>query len=334
MAVSYLSLPFETRLCQERGWIRPDPSVERFRIVRFHLALDEHAMPNERARMGDRLGVHYAEDAHVDLIRSIEVDLTLVDVQESIRTTIFTEELLEEVSSEISAGIATTPMVAKAALRTKLAEKVSNGITDVRRLEQTRTRSVRCRFEIKYQFDFKSGQSIVNVAMYERRAVDAYLVWADFLDVEYSRTTLGLRKRRVKHPAFIDGRAARQNEVELRVPLGAFRYWRLLPESSYAIREENYRNPILDTTAIERMEIAKPRLFEKKYCDSDILSLYALSNAAFPLRWVDRKGDWTREELEAIELDEARDSVWWFQNGPGLFSRRGTRSNRGHANGR
>ena len=30
-------------------------------------------------------------------------------------------------------------------------------------------------------------------------------------------------------------------------------------------------------------------------------TLYTLSNIAFPLRWVDRKGHWTREELEKIE---------------------------------
>jgi len=45
--------------------------------------------------------------------------------------------------------------------------------------------------------------------------------------------------------------------------------------------------------------------------------LYTLSNFAFPLHWVDRKGPWTREELEQSELTEAEGSAWWYQHGPG-----------------
>jgi hypothetical protein len=46
-------------------------------------------------------------------------------------------------------------------------------------------------------------------------------------------------------------------------------------------------------------------------------TLYTLSNIAFPLRWIDRKGPWTREELEQIEMEEAEGSAWWYQYGPG-----------------
>jgi hypothetical protein len=46
-------------------------------------------------------------------------------------------------------------------------------------------------------------------------------------------------------------------------------------------------------------------------------TLYTLSNIAFPLRWIDRKGPWTREELEKIEWEEAEGSAWWYQYGPG-----------------
>jgi len=46
-------------------------------------------------------------------------------------------------------------------------------------------------------------------------------------------------------------------------------------------------------------------------------TLYTLSKIAFPLHWIDRKGPWTREELEKIELKEANGSAWWYQYGPG-----------------
>ena len=45
-------------------------------------------------------------------------------------------------------------------------------------------------------------------------------------------------------------------------------------------------------------------------------TLYSLSNIAFPLRWIDRQGLWTKAELEAIEMKDAEGSGWWFQYGP------------------
>jgi hypothetical protein len=58
------------------------------------------------------------------------------------------------------------------------------------------------------------------------------------------------------------------------------------------------------------MKLSMPRREEQP-------TLYTLSNLAFPLRWIDRKGPWTREELEQIEWEEAEGSAWWYQHGPG-----------------
>lgn len=329
MATRYVAMPFESKLAHESGWDRLDPKTERFRTLRFHLVFDEHAVKGKNICMGDRLSAHYAEDAQVDLVRSIEVDMTVVRLEESVRQAVFTSELLDEVSASLDLGLGKwSPIDARASVRDTITQRVTDSVATISRIEHTVTESVRQTFEVKYNFQFQPGMSVVNVAMYERRAVDVYLVWMDFLDVYYERTLARLRKKRVKNPPFTQGRLAAQNEVELKVPLGSFEYWKLLPESSYMIREENYKNQVKDPSDVRRVDIGKPRLFESKGLRKDVVSLYQLANAAFPLKWVDRKTEWTREELRAIELREAENSVWWFQNGPGLAERRRLKDSR------
>jgi hypothetical protein len=45
-------------------------------------------------------------------------------------------------------------------------------------------------------------------------------------------------------------------------------------------------------------------------------TLETLSNIAFPYRWIDRKSDWTIEELKTIEINEAGGSGWWLRHKP------------------
>lgn len=329
MATEYRSIPFAVDLSRERGWI-PSSEVERWGIVRFHCALDEHAVAKTKPRMGDRISVHYAEDSQIDLVRSISVDMERVKVTESIHEAVFTEELMTSISASLGIGAKGPGSAeAKGEASRSISQKIEQVTRSIDRVEETQTERRQETFEVKYNFDFKPGMSVVNVAMYERRAIDLYLVWMDYLEVEYERTTFRLRKRRVKHPAFEEGGRVRRNEVQLRLPIGSFQYWRLLPHSSVMIREENYRNPIRDTTSIRRSNIAKPRLFERKSYPS-VPSLYQLSNAAFPLKWADRRGDWTYDQLCEIEHEEAKGSVWWFQNGPGSVRRARKRNTNGN----
>ena len=256
MSARYVVMPFEVKLSQEAGWDRPDPNREKFRTLRFHLMFDDHPVRGKRTCMGDRLSAHYAEDAQVDLVRSIEVDMSVVRLEESVRQAVFTNELLDEVSNSLSLGLGKGGILeSKAAIKQMVTEKISGSVSELSRIEHTVTESVRQTFEVKYNFTFQPGMSVVNVAMYERRAVDVYVVWVDFLDVHYERTTARLRKKRVKTPAFVEGRTAAQNEVELGMAIGSFEYWKILPESPVMVREENYKNQVKDPGEVRRVEI-------------------------------------------------------------------------------
>ena len=97
------------------------------------------------------------------------------------------------------------------------------------------------------------------------------------------------------------------------------KYWDLLPKSSLIYSDSHYQR--------EKDKVKNPDKVKLEVLDKSIHlslpshperpTLYTLSNIAFPLRWIDRKGDWTIDELKQIELDDAEGSAWWFQHGPG-----------------
>jgi hypothetical protein len=102
------------------------------------------------------------------------------------------------------------------------------------------------------------------------------------------------------------------------MPLFRLIYWNLEAESSLLFTESEYRNltKVVHPDRITFEELRAPlRLAMPQRREQP--TLYTLSNIAFPLRWVDRKGPWTRQELEQIELEEANGSAWWYSHGPG-----------------
>ena len=111
---------------------------------------------------------------------------------------------------------------------------------------------------------------------------------------------------------------AHVNLIPIHMPLFQLVYWNLEPESSLLYTETEYQN-LTKVTHPDRVsfhELHEPLRLPMPARETPP-TLYTLSNIAFPLRWIDRKGPWTREELEQIEWEEAEGSAWWYQNGPG-----------------
>jgi len=317
-----LSFPFAQSLLDADSWEKLAGKRGPYRVLRFHFVADEHVVPGP-PRMGERLSVHYAQDAEaVELVHSIEVELATLNFEESLRESVLTREVIEDISDCLNASVSGPGKLASISAESRVAirERLTRSTKTSSRLQQSVTERKRFKFDVKYLLSASSKVSQVNVAMYEEHAVDVYLVWLDYLDVEYGKSMIGLRKKRVKSPAFDVGRRARSNELELQLPIGSFRYWKPLPHSSWMVRESDYQSQVEDSTEIDQLPIANPKLHERKNF-ARVPSLYQLSNVAFPLKWIDRKGEWTREQLMAIEHDEARNSIWWFQNGPGRLQK-------------
>lgn len=206
-----------------------------------------------------------------------------------------------EVSSTIGASLEQT-------VRASVGEAIRSGDTHTKREKKTITVSQRV----------KPGAQELQLAVagYRRYSQSVYLHYIDYLFVEYRSTTLGLRKKKRNMPRPVGG--IHVNRIPINLPLFKLLYWDLETESSLLYTETEYQSlpkvAHLDRVTFEKLEetVTLPLPSEEEHP-----TLYTLSNIAFPLRWVDRKGPWTREELEKIELVEAEGSAWWYQYGPG-----------------
>jgi hypothetical protein len=210
-----------------------------------------------------------------------------------------------EVSANIGAAL-------EQAIRTNVAESVRASNTVSRREKRS--------FRVRQTIKPGTSELQLAVAAYRKYRRDVYLHYIDYLFVEYRRTTFGLRRKKRNLPRPVG--TAHINLIPVHMPLFRLAYWNLEPESSLLYTETEYENLTKVThpdrvTFLELQESFRLPMPARE----EPPTLYTLSNIAFPLRWIDRRGPWTREELEKIEMEEAEGSAWWYQYGPGRQKR-------------
>jgi hypothetical protein len=310
---THLSVPAAVKLTNESTWSRRENGKGSYRMMRFHYVLDEHGLTG-KPKMGGILGMHANDQGTaVQLHLSHEVEITTLRFEQTIREHLVNEEVVSDVNQKIGTALSLPEGMFKASaeLASGIKETIAESVKTATTLQHSFTEVRREKFDVTYEMDGQAARRQVEVAMYERRTVDVYLVYIDFLEVNYKRSAMGLRKKRIKNPAFLDNTGTlRPNEIRLHDPIGAYNYWRLVPRTSWMIPENRYRNQVGDHTEVTRTEIGKPRLYERKNFPR-VPSLYQISNAAFPLKWAKRQGDcWTDEELLELEQEEELISNW------------------------
>ena len=183
---------------------------------------------------------------------------------------------------------------------------------------RTNTRSQKLAHEQTYEFatDAKPKEYMV-YPQYFRTYYEIHLTHIDYLYVTYTREWSGLRKRRRKAPKH-HGTGRANNVLELNIPLATIGTWE--PYKTVTVREvaDQLDFPLL---ARDPKEITIEPVKRRTPHVVPVLrpSLYHLSNAAFPLKWVKIKGPWTEDDLKAAEMEEMNSErgVWFFQHGPG-----------------
>ena len=310
-----VSYPFALDLTDEQSWYdvdRPkrrvrDKFSRRFRIVRFHYVLDDRPTDGAAHRMGASLGAYSANESTVELVKQISVDLAMLRIKETLQSAIFTEDFLKEIFGSLDGLFG--PGLVQDAWRLDLSQLVKELLDDrLSGLTQILDPAIGVEtttFDVDSSRTHRQGEGTVNVAMYRRRKVEMSLVWLDVLEVDYGRSTLGLRKKRVKYPDFIEQRTRklRPNEINLDYLVGTFEYWRLVPQKSWMIPEDEFRLEVENPHEIRRRPLTKlTKVCLKSHFQEP--SLYRISNATFPLKWIKRTGPWEREDLLAIEENE------------------------------
>ncbi len=308
-----LTVPFGEELTKEAGWIQLDRYL--YFIARFHLQIEERQTPD--FAVGDVLRTfRTTPHAETEVEKVFEEEVSTVDLKETTRSGALSNDLTQKITATI-AGAAKSPFYEVSANLGSTIEQVTRAsVAESIRASQTVSRRELRHFRVRQTVKADTPELQLAVAGYRKYRQDVYLHYLDYLFVDYRRTTFGLRRKKQNLPRPVG--TAHLNLIPVHMPLFRLSYWKLEPESSLLYTETEYQN-LTRVARLDRVTFAELRepIRLPMPAREEPPTLYTLSNIAFPLRWVDRRGPWTREELEKVELEEADGSAWWYQYGPG-----------------
>ena len=308
-----LVIPTDDDLTEETGWTKLNKYL--YFAVRYHLLMDDEQ--TGEFRLGDVLRTFRTTDfTETEIVKTFEMEVTRADLEETTCSILLDQQLSEKVSGTIR-GSAKSPFYELSAeVGSALEKSIRSSVEQSIRVD--RSISVRHKESFSVVQRVKPGSRDLQLAVagYRRYNRKVFLHYIDYLFVEYQVSSLRLRRKKRNLPR-PDGNL-HKNRILINAPLFQMNFWRLETESSLLYTEEEYR---------QAPKVQHPDRITFEALDEEIRfplpnrlhrpTLYKLSKIAFPVRWVDRKGPWTREDLEKIELDEAEGSAWWFQHGPG-----------------
>ncbi len=308
-----LTIPFAETLTKEAGWTQLDRYL--YFIPRFHLHIEQNQ--TDQLAFGDILRTYHTTPySETEVVKSFEEEVTIVDLRETTRSVALSDDLCRKVSATI-AGAAKSPLYEVSGnLGASLEQTIRSSVEESVRASDTISRREKRTFTISQKIKSGTQDLQLAVAGYRKYSQSVFLHYIDYLFVEYKTTTFGLRKKKRNMPRPIE--YTHINRLPINMPLFKLFFWEFETESSLLYTEAEYQN-LPKVTHPDRVtfEELKEKIALPLPSHPEHPTLYTLSNIAFPLRWVDRKGPWTREDLEKIELEEAEGSAWWYEYGPG-----------------
>ena len=320
----YFEVPFYRDLTKPDGWQVCDTKATKYQVARAIFKVQTSQLPG-----GVKIGRKFEpigspEGVKQEKLRVIELETEIFDENKTIETSIVESQCMDKVLLALTSKFGdgkffTIGGTAKTEFANKLTKKFQRGfnITNSRRMKTN------VRYEFRDQVSENNTDVLCGATVYQKCRADVYLLKVDFLNVEYKRTKLGLRKKLIKHPFPSPGTPVSKhpNIIHIGVPLAELHYWELLPMSSVVIKDKDYHPEVVDDSEIG---IYPPReqLKNRPYWNSaPYPTLYQLSNVAFPTKWINKPLDgFTREDLIKMELGEAEYSDWWYCHGPGRES--------------
>jgi hypothetical protein len=321
MSTHTLEIPFAVDLTHEDAWLQNDEKRYVYFVARMHLVV-EGSQQGKKTYPGEILAEFQTTPKSATKKTTIvEKEISVTDVDETLCAQLMSETFAVGVTSEIVAQ-AQLPFYT---LAPKIGATIERAVQKSLNIEQKVSKAVTHtqlrRVEIENKIFPNTKEKIYAVESYRRIRQDVFLWYLDYLFVVYEASLFGLRKKKKNLPRPVNSRHV--NRIPLNMPLFSILHWELLSESSSMMTESAYQK-LEDLVSADEIEICdlERRIQRPLPYRPERPTLYTLSNIAFPSRWIDRKGEWTREELMKIELNEAEGSFWWFQYGPGKKSKK------------
>lgn len=309
-----ISIPISLALTNERSWEKLDRKGTSFFIVRFHFQINERLL-NEKHKIGDWIGLYQStRGMSAQHVESETTSMEQIQSLRSIENHLLESESLDEVAFELVKNLE-LPQLLKIGLsvkgeissRLKKSYATRQEISDSQKVTHTHS------FEITNHYPSEETDAIVSVPVYRRRASDILLSYIDYLKVDYKRSPLGLRKKAKNSPS-VDHPRKHTNRYKIGLPIATAYYWELQKNSSKFMYEKDHKTEVIDPSQIVICEPVCDR--EKVVEFPNVPTLYQISKAAFPRKWIWRKSEereWTEEDLKSIELDEVKNKKYgWY----------------------
>lgn len=320
-----MRIPVSVDLTKEEGWSQDIQDKYRYFIGRLYVHIEQYQDEENPINFGEIITPYRTTD-HSEAGQTITIEhkYTKIHIEETTRTVFLENEFTSNLAAEIGASIEFPFNQTTSTLASKLSagfqEKIKSSVTRSFSNTTTISSEVSTKVELYQKIEKNAKELHLAIAGYKKYRWEVYLHYIDYLLVEYRPTTWGLRKKKTNWPRPVGSEHV--NRIKMNLPLFKITFWEFDPRASLIYTESEYKqltnkikNP--DRVITEKLEttidLPLPAKPEKP-------TLYTLSNIAFPLRWVDRKGPWTKEDLMKLEMKEAVGSAWWFQYGPGRKS--------------
>jgi hypothetical protein len=308
MRKTWIAVPHCVRLTDENAW-KQEGKFE-FSICRSHYLIYEYQIPGP-TKLGEIVTSQNTPERTMDeRVISVTLEHSILQVEETVKQIVTTDETIDATIQSLSSSV--TPVIGKfdASLRRDLTRKLTNSLQNTNKVHTGITARACTTFSRKLQLKGERDGRRIDVAYgFQRHAYDIYLVYMDFLRVYYSRSPLGIRRTMRKWPQ-VNG-ADHSNLLAVRAPVGSIHFWQLLPELQ-TVDSTKYRMEVSDPFEIETHPVQRVRHPQVEHPRPDEPTLYQVSRATFPFKWIEREGPWTREELLAIEQEQAElDGSWW-----------------------
>jgi hypothetical protein len=317
----FFDVPFYKRLTSHKEWECNDKKETKYQICRaFFILKTRHKAGS--AQRGRKLSVFGSpKGVAQDRLKSIELETEVFKQVESIKKSLVESGVIVKISTTLSNEFGDGKIF-------KLGGKVNSELSSSIKSSFSEgfhvTNSTRIKETIKYEFK-DSVQSdaediLCGVAAYQKCEADLYLLKIDFLNVIYEKSLLGLRKKIKKRPFPKEGANNPDNHpnvIKIGSYLTSLEYWELIPECSWVVKDADYAPDVENDSEITLVK--KQNMKDRPYWTfPKHPTLYALSNVAFPCKWVNKEhSEYTKKELIDMELGEAEGTTWWFTNGPG-----------------
>lgn len=280
MGKKYFTLPYITNLETESGWSSNPDDENKYSVVRCHFMLSG---PNQLGdiKKGEKVdALQTLKGMEQEIISSNEYELTTVRVDEAVAESLREEESIEEFVSSLSLSIgsekgAKLSNEIKDSLKTRLhtSFKESFKVQVSETLREKKTVTWRGKIE---QDKFESNETIVLTKAYQQYSLNLYLLFVDYLLVEYTGSFIYLKRK--KFPPVVKG--THSNIIRLDLPLASILFWKQLPNTLLSVNQKGYKLEVEDPSEIEIQELKDYKKHPVKIPPKP--TLYDISERAFP----------------------------------------------------